>query len=76
MPKSNKNLETTSLRGQLQEDMAESIPSEEYSEYLQIICAKLRCTPAQALTIVLKEKAHALTCRHSHQQYQQEVSRH
>lgn len=45
-------------------------PSNEDAENIRIICEALRITPAEAVTMALKEKAHALTCRHPHQQYE------
>lgn len=51
------------------DEMADK-PSSEDTDYIRIICEALRITPAEAVTLALKEKAHALTCRHSHQQYE------
>lgn len=48
----------------------------ENAEYIRIICEQLKCTPEEAITIALKSKAHELTCKRSHHQSQQEMSRH
>lgn len=76
MEKPKQDSKTEIIRAQLLEDMSDNVPSDSNAEYLRIISEQLRCSPQQALSIALKAKAHELTCKHAHQQFQYEPSRH